>query len=206
MKITWMGHSCFAIEKNGFRVLTDPFEGVPGLRDIHTWANAVYCSHDHHDHHYLEGVDIHSTVDNPFHVATVNTFHDAEHGELRGKNTIYSFEADGVQIVHLGDLGHALDKVQADVLSGCDVLMIPVGGTYTIDGAQAARTVAQLHPRIVIPMHYRNEMFGFKNISTVDPFLANVKGYAVKYIEGSTVDTDTAYNNVVLMLNPEEQD
>lgn len=204
MKLTWLGHACFALEAEGFRIVTDPFEGVPGLKDTHTWANAVYCSHGHHDHHYLEGVEIHRGGENPFVIDQVECFHDEKRGALRGENTIRSFRAQGLQVVHLGDLGHALSQEQAEPLRGCDVLLIPVGGTYTIDGAMAARTVVQLEPRMVVPMHYRNERFGFDDISTVEPFLAALEGYEIVKTAESCLDIHKDGEKQVVLLVPQE--
>ena len=204
MKLTWLGHACFALEAAGFRIVTDPFEGVPGLKDTHTWANEVYCSHGHHDHHYLEGVEIRGGGENPFAMECVACFHDEKRGALRGENTIRSFRTEGLQVVHLGDLGHALSQEQAEPLRGCDVLLIPVGGTYTIDGELAARTVAQLVPRVVVPMHYRNEKFGFDDISTVEPFLAALEGYEIVKTAQSCLEIHKDGEKQVVLLVPQE--
>lgn len=202
MKLTWLGHACFALETEGYRVVLDPFAGVPGLPDTHTKANAVYCSHGHDDHHYLEGVTVQPEGQNPFIVETLDTFHDGQQGKLRGKNIIHSFTAEGLRVVHLGDLGHLLSEDQAAQLRNCDVLLLPVGGTYTIDGGQAAQTVAQLQPRLVVPMHYRSDRFGFAKLSTIEPFLQQVEGYPVERRTESTLEMHTDVEKKIILLTP----
>ncbi len=202
MKLTWMGHACFALEAEGYRVVLDPFAGVTGLPDIHTQANAVYCSHGHHDHRYLEGVTVHPNGKNPFTVETLDTFHDGQQGKLRGKNTVHIFTVEGLRVVHLGDLGHLLTEEQAARLRNCDVLLLPVGGTYTIDGGQAAQTVAQLQPRLVLPMHYRSDTFGFAALSTVEPFLQKVVGYPVERRTESSLEINTDVDKKIILLTP----
>lgn len=172
MTITWLGHSCFLLESEGFRVLVDPFQGVPGLPDTAAQANAVYCSHSHFDHNYTQQVTLAEGGENPFTVTEVPAFHDDQAGALRGTNTIRRFAAEGLSVVHLGDLGCPLTEEQVRALRPCDALLVPVGGFYTI-GAQGAKAVTEaLSPRVIVPMHYRTEAFGLKEIDTVEPFLA----------------------------------
>lgn len=171
MRITWLGHACFMVEYEGYRVVIDPFRDVPGFADVSVEADAVLCSHGHFDHAHTDGVKLRQGKESPFTVETVETFHDEEGGALRGKNTVHILRAGGLKVVHLGDLGHRLGEEQAQKLDGCDVLMVPVGGTYTVDHAGAISTVAWLMPRVIIPMHYRGDGFGFDNIDTVEEFL-----------------------------------
>lgn len=173
MRITWLGHACFMVEYEGYRVVIDPFCDVPGCRDTAVEADAVLCSHGHYDHAYIGGVALREGKDSPFTVETVDTCHDEKGGALRGENTVHCLRAGGLTVVHLGDLGHVLTGEQAQPLRGCDALLVPVGGTYTLNGDTAAQVVRQLQPRVVIPMHYRGEGFGFDNIETVEPFLAH---------------------------------
>ena len=188
MQITWLGHACFAVETEGYRIVLDPFCDVPGFADVKTEADAVLCSHGHYDHHYTDGVALREGKENPFTVETVDTCHDEKNGALRGENKVHLLRAGGLTVVHLGDLGHALSEEQAQTLRGCDALLIPVGGTYTVDGETAAQVVRQLQPRVVIPMHYRGASFGFDNIDTVDGFLAHFAREAVRYAEGNTLE------------------
>lgn len=171
MTITWLSHACFLLESGGFRVLIDPFQNVPGLPDTEAEADAVYCSHGHFDHCYTEQIRLSEGKENPFTVEELQTFHDPEGGRLRGENTVRRFTAGGLSVVHLGDLGHPLSEEQVRAIAPCDALLIPVGGTYTVD-AQGAKDVAdQVGARVVIPMHYRSDFWGLESIETVDPFL-----------------------------------
>lgn len=188
MRIFWLGHACFIVESAGFKVILDPYKEVPGCKDIAETVDAVLCSHEHFDHAYCEELTLRQGKENPFTVSVVNTFHDERQGSLRGENKIHRLSAEGLRVVHLGDLGHPLSEEQAKALRGCDVLMIPVGGFYTIDAAVAADVVAQLQPRIVIPMHYRGDGFGFDPIDTVEPFLAHFAEEQVQRLASSELE------------------
>lgn len=170
MKLTWLGHSCFSLESNGYTIVLDPFEHVRGLKDTHTQAQAVYCSHDHFDHAFLPGVKILPDSPCPFRIREVSSFHDQQRGALRGTNTIRCFEAEGLTVVHLGDLGHLLSKSQIDAIGHCDALLLPIGGTFTLDPVEAKQTADSLNPRVIIPMHYRSEEKGFEELCTLDAF------------------------------------
>ena len=170
MTITWLGHSCFMLEENGFRALLDPYHEVQGLPDIETEADAVYCSHDHFDHGYTEKVRLTSGKTNPFTVTEVQTFHDDKGGTLRGNNVIRKFTAGGVSVAHLGDLGHPLSGEQLAAVGHCDAILIPVGGYYTIDAAQAKDAADAIGANVVVPMHYRDGAVGFDVLSTLDAF------------------------------------
>lgn len=172
--IQWLGHACFQIGCGGYSLVLDPFApgSVPGFRDIHTAANLVLCSHGHYDHNYKEAVTLLSGAENPFTITKIETYHDDANGAKRGMNTIHVLEADGVRIVHFGDLGCALTPAQVETLAGADVLLIPVGGFYTIDAGQAKAIVDQLGAKVVVPMHYRTERFGLQPIGTLGDFLA----------------------------------
>lgn len=172
MTITWLGHSCFVLESGGYRILLDPYQSVRGLPDVETEADAVYCSHGHFDHAYTEKVRLTAGRESPFTVREVAALHDDQGGALRGANTIRCFTARGITAVHLGDLGHQLSGEQTEAIGRCDALLVPVGGTYTVDAAGAKAVADALKPRIIIPMHYRAGEKGFDNIDTVDPFLA----------------------------------
>lgn len=167
MIITWLGHSCFKIQDkagpDGITVATDPFEKSVGLKAPNFEADIVTISHEHFDHNNAK-----SLRGDPFVIDTageydikgvliqgVDSYHDEQEGKERGKNTIYRIEMDDISLVHLGDLGHVLDNRQLEALVGIDILMIPVGGKYTLDGKKAVEVVSQIEPRIVIPMHYK---------------------------------------------------
>ena len=202
MKITWLGHSCFALESGGYKILLDPFQSVRGLADVEAEADAVYCSHGHFDHAYTEKVRLTCGKESPFTVREVATLHDDQGGALRGTNTVRCFTAEGLTVVHLGDLGHQLSEEQARAIGPCDVLLVPVGGTYTVDAAGAKAVTDALRPRIAIPMHYRAGEKGFDNIDTVEPFTRLFPREKVRVYPGSvlTVDRDTPEQVAVLTV------
>ena len=184
MKITWVGHACFAITaSDGTVVVTDPYEpggfgGALGYGPITVRPDVVTVSHGHEDHGYVKGLQGNPSVIREGGPAeakgirfdTYGTFHDAAGGAERGSNTIVCFSIDGIRLCHLGDLGHELNGATAGEIGDVDVLFVPVGGFFTIDAAAATRVVDTLKPRIVIPMHYKTEKCGFP-ISEVGPFL-----------------------------------
>lgn len=173
MKITWYGHSCFKVSFDGGSVVFDPYAdgSVPGWTLPQLSADAVLCSHLHDDHAGAGRVTL-SGREPDCKVETVECFHDAEHGAKRGANTIHILTADGVRVAHLGDLGHEPDEAQLAAIGAPDVLLIPVGGFYTIDAATAAAVAEKIGARITVPMHYRGEGFGYDVIGTVEEFTA----------------------------------
>ncbi len=172
IKLTWAGHSSFIIEADGCAIITDPFgrEYVPGLCFSPRRANAVFCSHEHKDHNNRDDVEITGGAELAFSVTEKETFHDEKKGKLRGKNIIRVFEAHGMRIAHLGDLGCGLTKDEEEWLYGADCLLLPTGGTYTINAAEANRIAEAVKPRVIIPMHYRTEKFGFDVLETLEDF------------------------------------
>jgi len=174
MKLIWNGHSCFTLETAEGSVVFDPYQegAVPGLAPLSLSADLVLCSHAHRDHGARTAVAL--TGRSPsFRVEEISTFHDPQQGELRGPNTIHIVTAEGMRLAHLGDLGCGLESDQLDKLKGLDVLLLPVGGYYTIDAHQAAELVKAVSPRIVVPMHYRSDSFGYDVIGPVEDFLAH---------------------------------
>ena len=203
MRISWLGHACFVVEHNDYRVVIDPFCDVPGYRDVKVEADKVLCSHGHFDHAYTDGVTLREGKERPFTVETVETFHDDREGTLRGMNTVHVLRTDDLTVVHLGDLGHVLAEEQAAKLRGCDVLMIPVGGTYTVDAAGAAQIVEMIHPRVLIPMHYRGDGFGFDNIDTVAPFLTYFPAGKVRHAADNVLEmTGKTTAHVAVLRRP----
>lgn len=205
MNIVWYGHACFCVDSQGYRIVLDPYDGVRGYPPLQLQAQQVLCSHEHFDHHHLAAVTLCPASSSPFSVETVSTFHDDRGGALRGSNTVHILRAEGLTVVHLGDLGHRLSDAQAQPLTGCDVLLIPVGGTYTIDGELAYETVRQLRPRIAVPMHYRRGEFGFDNVDTAEPFLSHFPAQQIHRLSGSGFDPRTAPDGVVLPVYPAAQ-
>ena len=187
MKITWLGHSCFVLESGGFRALLDPYKGVPGLADLAMEADAVYCSHGHFDHAYTDAITLTTGKGHPFIVREIPTFHDDKGGALRGRNTVRRFMTGGVSVVHLGDLGHQLTGEQLEAVGPCDVLLLPVGGTYTVDFQGAKQVAEAIGPRVIVPMHYRDEDRGFDVLTTLEDFLGQYPTELVRRLPGNTL-------------------
>ena len=160
-----IGHAEFLIEtESGVRIVTDPYDASCGYPLHKVTADIALVSHHHHDHDAVENLKGeprvietagHYTPETGIKVTAVRGFHDDEGGSKRGETLLFLIETEGLRIVHLGDLGCALSPEQADILKKPDVLMIPVGGFFTIDAVQAKQTAEQLGARIILPMHYK---------------------------------------------------
>lgn len=170
MKLTWLGHACFLLEQDGYKIVIDPYTEVVGHSDIQTEAHAVLCSHQHFDHNAVDGVTLLPEKENPFQIRTVETCHDDQGGTLRGQNTIHILSAGGITVAHLGDLGHQLSQEQVEAVGGVDGILIPIGGTYTVDAEGAKQVCDALKPKWVIPMHYRHGSYGFPVLLPVEAF------------------------------------
>lgn len=163
MEITWFGHSCFRLKSRSAAVITDPYSPEIGLKLPRQSAAIITVSHPHKGHSYVAGVRSGAfVISGPGEyevqgvlVLGVSSFHDAHGGQERGRNTAYRIEFEDLAICHLGDLGHLPNQEQIELLSGADVLLVPVGGHSTLSPVQAAEVVNVLEPRIVIPMHYK---------------------------------------------------
>lgn len=162
MKIRYLGQSAFLIS-NDRLVVTDPFNPMLGKLPKELRADIVTVSHQHADHNFTKGVggnpDIIDKIGEndteSVKIKGVATFHDNEEGKKRGNNIVFIISLDGLKICHLGDLGHVLSDEQIKEIGQIDVLMVPVGGFFTIDAETADRVVEQLKPKIVLPMHYK---------------------------------------------------
>ena len=181
MQIKWLGHSCFLVTAEGYSAVFDPYAdgSVPGLGPVRATADAVFCSHGHQDHSAAELVTL-TGRGFPLQVEELPCYHDDKRGLLRGKNTVRILHAEGMRAAHLGDLGHMPGKALLAALRGVDALLLPVGGYFTIDAAQARAVADAVGPRVVIPMHYRLGGMGYDVIGTLDAFTTlcnNVKTY-----------------------------
>ncbi|MFH2069294.1 MAG: MBL fold metallo-hydrolase [Candidatus Omnitrophota bacterium] len=181
MTIHWLGHACFLITSEaGVKVLIDPFDASVGYKVPAVEVDVVLTTHDHSDHNainvvkgqpqIIRGSGQHQAKGIDF--TGVSSFHDTTAGSMRGRNTIFVFELDGIRICHLGDLGHILEHKQVGHIGPVDVLLIPVGGVFTINASDADKVIEHLRPRIVIPMHYKTPAISLP-IEPVDRFLAN---------------------------------
>ncbi len=180
MKIKWLGHSSFLLtESTGISVQTDPFDpNMVGYGFEPHDVDVVTVSHGHADHSYVKGVKSYKKMFDEsgkfeyegIHIVGVPSLHDDNDGKLRGKNTIYKFGMDGVSVLHMGDIGEPCSPELVERLLPVNVLMIPVGGNYTVDAELAKEYVDRLMPDIVIPMHYKVKHCEL-DIDKVDPFL-----------------------------------
>ena len=171
MKIIWHGHACFELRTQEGSVVFDPYaEGsVRGLRLPELSADAVICSHGHGDHNAADEVKL--TGEMPrFAVVRIPTCHDECMGAKRGKNLITVIEAEGLRVAHCGDLGHTLDEQTLKAVGHVDILMIPVGGFYTIDAKTAKAVCESIDPAMIIPMHYRGIDKGLERVAPVSDF------------------------------------
>jgi L-ascorbate metabolism protein UlaG (beta-lactamase superfamily) len=178
MDITWYGHSCFRLSDRGTTIVTDPPSDDWNYDRPRIRADVVTISHDHPGHNnrigfrggpkFFDGPGEYE-VKGVF-ITGIATYHDGRRGSVRGDNTVFLFEFDGVTICHLGDLGHVPTQSQVEALSDVDVLLIPVGGLHTIDASKASEVISLIEPRLVVPMHYKTKVEKAK-LQTVDKFV-----------------------------------
>ena len=195
MKIRYLGHSCFSLtESTGTTVVCDPFGDV-GFSMPRVRADVVTVSHDHYDHNNTASVSGSPVVLNEecqeeiegVSITGIKSYHDDEEGGKRGKNLIFKFRLDGVEVCHLGDLGEDRSSSLIETLLPVHVLMIPVGGKYTIDSEQAKEYVDRIMPSIVIPMHYKTKGLDL-DIDKPDSFLDMFDEEEVEYLEDSEIE------------------
>lgn len=180
MKMKWLGHASFLITAaDGTKIITDPFGKYDGLNyaPISESADVVLVSHQHGDHvggnvggNPQQIAQVGSTTAKEIGFKGIASHHDPSGGKERGDNIIFCFTVDGMNVCHLGDLGHVLTDQQVAEIGGIDILLIPVGGFFTIDAKEATQVCNQLNPKVIIPMHVSNDKCGFP-IAKVDDFL-----------------------------------
>lgn len=211
MKIKFLGHASFLItSSDNVRIITDPykpgcFDGGIRYEPITEQADIVTISHEHDDHNETnipgnpefvrdpDAREIRGVKINGFEV-----FHDTNEGKDRGKNVIFKMLVDGLNVVHCGDLGHELRKEEREEIGNVDVLMVPVGGHFTIDAGEADNVVDALEPKVVIPMHYKTDKCGFP-IAPLDDYIGSKE---VKRVSGEfeiTNDTLPADMTIVIL-------
>lgn len=169
MLISWYGHSCFKIQTKPQRgadevvIFTDPFDKSIGLKPPQGNADIVLISHNHSDHNnfsnlkgdpfVVDALGEYSVKD--VFVEGISSYHDKEQGASRGLNNIYTIRSEDLLVCHLGDLGHTLSEEQIDEIGDVDVLMIPIGGKFTLNAEEAEKVISQIDPKIILPMHYK---------------------------------------------------
>ncbi|MGA7677337.1 MAG: MBL fold metallo-hydrolase [Dehalococcoidia bacterium] len=196
MKLKWLGHSCFLItSETGLRIITDPYAIVAGINysPVNEAADIVTVSHNHRDHNNVAAVRGKPEVITGSGTKTakgiqfkgIASHHDESKGKERGSNTIFCFTVDGIRLCHLGDLGHELSREEIAQIGNVDVLLIPIGGFFTIDARVAAKVADDLKPKVILPMHYKTPECDFP-ITGVEDFLAGKKN--VKKLNSSEIE------------------
>ncbi len=183
---------------DGTIIVTDPFDESVGYEMPDVKAHIVTTSHDHFDHNYVRAVKgkfRHVSTAGTFSVSGIvikgiKTFHDDAKGAKRGRNIVFVFDIDGLRVCHCGDLGHEPGSMLQQQLKGVDIMMIPVGGTFTIDAQAAARTVELIAPKTVIPMHYRTEVLDFP-VEGVQSFLKITGNSGIESVKEINIDAQS---------------
>jgi L-ascorbate metabolism protein UlaG (beta-lactamase superfamily) len=181
MKVKWLGHASFLITSDkGVKIITDPYKSGGPLKyaDIKGPADIVTVSHEHGDHNYTAIIEgnpqiikgAKQTEAKGIKFNGIATFHDDNKGQARGANTIFCFEVDGVHVCHLGDLGHRLSDQEVGQIGKVDILLTPMAGFFTMDAGVATEVSNKIKPKVIIPMHFKNERCDFP-VATVDGFL-----------------------------------
>lgn len=210
MKLSWVGHSCFRMTaQDGTVVVTDPYDDSVGIDMMPLRADLVTMSHEHHDHNceqMLKGSPViaHGVEEacvGSVQTRAVSSYHDEVRGAKRGQNALRIFAIDGLKVVHAGDLGCMPEESVLEAISDADVLMLPVGGFYTIDAAMAVRVIKAARPRCVIPMHFKTARCGYP-IAGVAPFLAAMGARDVQPVRELEFESGRVPEGVVL-LQPE---
>jgi len=187
MQIIWYGQSCFEIittpaKNSQVRIVIDPFSEEIGLKAPKLEADILLVTHNHHDHNNVKAVS-----GSPFLISGpgeyeirnifiqgIASWHDNSRGQERGENTIYIIETEDLKLCHLADLGQKeLFEEQLEKIGEVDILMIPIGGTYTISAREALKIMSQIEPKITIPMHYQVPKLKLK-LDGIDKFLKSL--------------------------------
>ena len=192
MEIKYLSHSSFLIKTKDAKVVMDPFDPkVVGLKFSKQEADVVTISHEHKDHSHtvlIEGTPLILTCPGQFEKKGVRlwgitSYHDKVGGKERGENVMYKIESEGVSILHCGDLGATLTDAQIDEIGDVDVLMIPVGGKYTITADEAISLIKKIEPRIVIPMHYGRPDMTIEGLAPLSEFLKKMGAESTEPLE-----------------------
>lgn len=205
--LSWHGQACFHLTSpKGKRILMDPIPDSIGYSPVPMRADVVTISHEHFDHTnvglakgepmVLRGLNKdlkswqkHNRRFGDVLIKNIGVYHDEVQGKERGLNSVFVFETAGLRLVHLGDLGHLLTSENLKAVGKCDVVMIPVGGFYTIDAQKAHEVIAQLKPRVmVLPMHYKTDVLKIEELAMIEDFIKDRDN--VERVQGNTLKID----------------
>lgn len=218
MKIKYIAHSCFEIEGDDVTLVIDPYDPkktyyeIPDLK-----ADIVLSSHDHFDHNNMDAVKDYKMaittageyeIDGVY-IEGIPTFHDDQEGEERGSNTMYQITIDNFNVLHMGDLGHTLNQDTLQKILDIDILLIPVGGEYTINAETAAKAISTIEPGIIVPMHYQGEEETklSKDLDPLEKFLDEMGGDGdIKRVDELKVSKSSIPEETeVIVINPTHQ-
>ncbi|MCL5411695.1 MAG: MBL fold metallo-hydrolase [Patescibacteria group bacterium] len=208
MEITFLGHSSFKLKDKSVTVVTDPFDpNFTGLKFPKTAADIVTVSHGHQDHNFIEAVEGGPFVVNGpgeyeikgVFIKGVCAFHDNKNGAERGKVTLYNILIDGINVAHLGDLGVNLTTDELESLGNVDILLVPVGGEYTINAHAAAKIISEIEPKMVVPMHYGVEGLKFE-LEPVSSFLKEMGKENIEFQPKLVISKDKLPEELQIVL------
>lgn len=213
MVITWYGQACFRIQSGDKTLVIDPFSKSIGLTPPNVQADVVFVTHEHSDHNNIKALRGDPFIINGpgeydikgIKARGIESFHDNEEGAKRGHNTLYFIELEDVRILHMGDIGqHSLREEQVQAMGRVDVLMIPVGGNFTIAAREAVNIANSLEPGIVIPMHYKIPKLAIKELEDVKGFLKEfgeegAKAQEKLALKAKDFDAETEKSKVVVL-------
>jgi L-ascorbate metabolism protein UlaG (beta-lactamase superfamily) len=211
MELTYIGHSCFHIKGKKVSLVIDPYNPeVTGFKMPKQNCKILLNSHKHDDHSFNGQVNHEVLIDSPgeyeiddVYITGIQTAHDDKDGALRGQNIVFSIDVDGINIVHLGDLGHELNEKAVSKLGAVDILLVPVGGHFTIDSFQASKIISTLEPKIVIPMHFKSEDSKLTELADVNGFLNEMGEKNPEKMDSLKLTSSPSNEDIkILILNP----
>lgn len=201
INLTWHGHACFELSSDAGCIVFDPYANgyFPELPLLRLTADMVISSHRHGDHYAPEAIALTGNEPDAT-LRQIPCFHDEVRGRKRGDNLISVVELEGRKICHMGDIGHMLSDEQFEFLGDVDVLLIPVGGFYTVDAKTAKALCERINPSVIVPMHYKGEGKGLQNVAPLDDFLSLFPEEDVTFLDKTTVSLDELLNSKVAVF------
>lgn len=211
MKFKWWGHSSFLITtEDGTKILTDPYDDSLPYAEVDDQPDIVTISHDHFDHNAVDRLhnqpdtivdNKQGYTDDNITIKGITTYHDKSEGEDRGDNLIFQMEIGDKKVCHIGDLGHLLSEAKIEKLKDTDILLIPVGGYYTIDADEAFEICEKIDPQVIIPMHFKTDILDFP-ITGVENFTDHFDNKIVQEVGSSEIEiTELPDEKKIYVLN-----